>query len=221
MRVFSRHDIDLIKTVQAHLRNLASLSGHKTDEPTMRIATATLRALLSEGMLQRAWLASGLGGPMTFRTYFITKAGNDAVAYCGGGDVIPNLSFSACHNAELEERTLNLRDFCQQTRIRIGKEKTSTTDIIKYVANALGATHFDPTGRAARKYDLLRRIEAGEVGQLFISKINDLNPLYHEVLSIAQAVTRSPQIKELLDWSAPKTEGAGSLPRPHHSRAGT
>jgi hypothetical protein len=177
MRVCGRHDVDLIKTVQAHLKNLASLSVHEADEPTMRIATATLRALLSEGMLQRAWLASGLRGPVTFRTYFITNAGNDAVAYCGGGDIIPSISFSVCRNAELEERVLNLKDFCRQTRILVGKEKASTTDIIKYVANALGATHFDPIGNAARKYDLLRRIEAGEVGQLFLSKINDLKEL--------------------------------------------
>jgi hypothetical protein len=102
----------------------------------------------------------------------------------------------------LEVRVLNLKDFGRQTRIVVGKEKASTTDIIKYVANTLGAAHFDPTGKTARKYDLLRRIEAGEMGQLFVSQINDRNLLYHEVLSIAQAVTRSPQVKELLDWSA-------------------
>jgi hypothetical protein len=51
MRVFSRHDVDLIKTVQAHLRNLASLAGHDADEPTVRIAAGALRALISEEML--------------------------------------------------------------------------------------------------------------------------------------------------------------------------
>ena len=123
MRVFSRHDINLIKTVQAHLRNLASLSGHEADEATVRIATATLRALLSEEMLHRAWLASGLRGPITFKTYCISKAGNGAVAYCGGGDVLPNVPFSVCHNAELQERVLNLKDFGRQTRILVGRKK--------------------------------------------------------------------------------------------------
>jgi len=203
MKLFNRHDLDLVKTVQAHIRNLSSLSGYGADEPTARIATATLRALLSEEMLQRAWLAAGLRGPITFKTYFIARAGDDAVAYCGGGDVIPNVPFSVCRNAELEERVLNLRDFCRQPRILIGAEKASSFDIIKYVSNALGGTHFDPAGKAARKYDFLRRIEAGEIGQLFISHIGDRNLLYHEVLSIAQAVTRSPQIEELLGWSAP------------------
>jgi hypothetical protein len=208
--VFSRHNVDLIKTVQAHLRNLASLSGHEADEPTVRIATGSLRALISEEMLQRAWSASGLRGPVTFKTYFIAgSAGDDVVAYCGGGDILPNIPFSVCRNAELQERVLNLKDFCRQTRILIGREAASTTDIIKYVANALGATHFDPIGKTARKYDLLRRIEAGEIGQIFM-QVNNRNPLYHEVLSIAQAVTRSPQIKELLEWSAPNlTDSAG------------
>jgi hypothetical protein len=203
MRVFSRHDVDLIKTVQSQLRNLASLSGHEADEPTVRTATGALRALISEEMLQLAWSASGLRGPMTFKTYFIARsAGDDAVAYCGGGDILPNVPFSVCRNAELQERVLNLKDFCRQTRILIGKETASTTEIIKYVANALGGAHFDPAGKTARKYDLLRRVEAGEIGQLFL-QVNDRNLLYHEVLSIAQAVTRSPQIKELLEWSAP------------------
>jgi len=125
-------------------------------------------------MLQRAWLAAGLRGPITFKTYFIARAGGDAIAYCGGGDVIPNVPFSVCRNAELEERVLNLRDFCRQSRILVGAEKASTLDIIKYVSNTLGATHLDPAGKSARKYDFLRRIEAGEIEQLFISHIGSL-----------------------------------------------
>ena len=212
MSVVNRHNVDLIKTVQAHLKNLASLSRHEADEPTVRIAAGALRSLISEEMLQRAWSASGLRGPVTFKTYFIARSsGNDAVAYCGGGDILPNVPFSVCRNAELQERVLNLKDFCRQPRILIGREAASTTDIIKYVANALGGTHFDPAGKTARKYDLLRRVEAGEVGQLFL-QVNKRNPLYHEVLSIAQAVTRSPQIKELLEWSAPNpTEKGGAV----------
>jgi hypothetical protein len=167
MRGFSRHDVDLIKTVQAHIRNLVSLSGHDADEPTVRVATGALRALISEEMLQHAWSASGLRGPMTFKTYFIGRSAADAVAYCGGGDILPNIPFSVCRNAELEERVLNLEDFCRQTRILIGREAASTTDIIKYMANALGGSHFDPAGKTARRYDLLRRVEAGRLGRSF------------------------------------------------------
>jgi hypothetical protein len=204
MEVLTRHEIELIETVQAHLRNLASLSGHDADQATVRVATSALRALLSEGMLQRAWNASGLRGPMTFKTYCITSTGgSDVIAYCGGGDVIPGIPFAICRDATLGERTLNLNDFCRQTRIQVGTEKASTTDIIKYVANALGSTHFDPAGKAARKFDLLRRIEAGEIGQLFL-KVNNRNALHHEILSIAQAVLRSPQVGELLRWSSTK-----------------
>jgi hypothetical protein len=108
---------------------------------------------------------------VTFKTYFIAgSAGDDVVAYCGGGDILPNIPFSVCRNAELQERVLNLKDFCLQTRILIGREAASTTDIIKYVANALGATHFDPIGKTARKYDLLRRIEAARLGRYYASE---------------------------------------------------
>src|SRR4051812_3402267 len=110
MSVISRHDVSLIKTVQAHLRSLASLSGHEADEATVRIASGALRALISDEMLQRAWSASGLRGPVTLKTYFITRTvGDDVVAYCGGGDILPNIPFSVCRNAELQERVLNLR----------------------------------------------------------------------------------------------------------------
>jgi hypothetical protein len=203
MKALTRHDVDLIRIVQAHVRNLVSLSVHNADEPTVRIATGALRALLSEEMLQRAWSASGLRGPMTFKTYFIASiTGGDVVAYCGGGDILPNVPFSVCRGTNLEERTLNLKDFCRQTRIQIGTETASTTDVIKYVVNALGAAHFAPDGKTARKYNLLRRVEAGEIGQLFL-EVNNRNPLHHEILSIAQALIRSPQVEELLEWSAP------------------
>jgi hypothetical protein len=206
MKVFTRHDVELIETVQAHLKNLASLSAHNANQATVRVATGALRALISEEMLQRAWGTSGLRGPVTFRTSAITSTcGDDVIAYCGGGDILPGVPFSVGRNATLEERILNLKNFYRQTRIQIGTETASTNDIIKYVANALGAAHFDPSGKAAHKYDLLQRIEAGEVGQLpFL--VNDRNPLYHEILSIAQAVVRSPQVAELLGWSAPKSK---------------
>jgi hypothetical protein len=143
---------------------------------------------------------------VTFRTYAITSTcGDDVIAYCGGGDILPGVPFSVGRNATLEERILNLKNFYRQTRIQIGTETASTNDIIKYVANALGAAHFDPSGKAAHKYDLLQRIESGEVGQLPLL-VNDRNPLYHEILSIAQAVVRSPQVAELLGWSAPKSK---------------
>lgn len=204
MKVLNRHDVELIQTVQAHLRNLTSLSVHNADEANVRVTTGALRALISEGMLQRAWYVSGLRGPVTFKTYLIDSiSGDDVIAYCGGGDIVPNLPFSAGRNATLREAVLNLTDFCRQIRIRVGTESASTTDIIKYVANALGVTHFDPDGKTARKYDLLRRIEASEVGKLSL-QVNNRNLLYHEVLSIGQAVIRSVQVNELLKWTAPK-----------------
>jgi hypothetical protein len=211
MKHLTRTDIQLIETVQAHLKQLATVAVFNADEPTLRMVTGTLRALLVEEMLQRAWRTSGLGGPITFKTYCIVSTqGDDVVAYCGGGDLIPNIPISWGHNAHVAERTLNLKDFCRQTRIQIGTATASTIDIVKYVANALGGSHFDPDGKTARKFDLLRRIESGEIGQLFL-QANNRNALHHELLSIAQSVTRSPQVHQLSIWSAPSGTGNQNL----------
>jgi hypothetical protein len=131
MKVLTRHDIELIETVQAHLKNLASLSAHNANQATVRVATGALRALISEEMLQRAWGTFRLRGPVTFRTYAITSTcGDDVIAYCGGGDILPGVPFSVGRNATLEERILNLKNFHRQTRIQIGTETASTNDII-------------------------------------------------------------------------------------------
>lgn len=199
----STHSEEVHRTVQAHLKTLGSLSAYNADEPTVRVAAGTLRALIVEEMLQRAWKATGLRGPITLTCYCVDSTeGEDVIAYCGGGDILPGVPCSVTRNASLVQRTLHLRDFSRQTRIQVGVVTASTADIIKYAANALGGAHFDPDGKTARKHDLLRPIEAGEIGQMFV-QVNKRNALYHEILSIAQAVVYSPQVKELVEWSPP------------------
>lgn len=174
MKPPSRHDLDLVKTVQAHVRNLMSLSGHEADEATLRIATGTLRALLSEEMLQRAshWPSSSAYIPDLLHRKGWRKMQSHI---CGGGDIIAGVPFSACHNAELKRSVLNLKDFCRQTRILVGDDKASTTDIIKYVANALGAAHYDPIGKAARKYDLYAASKPAKSGSYsFLRSTTDI-----------------------------------------------
>ena len=66
MKIPSRHEADLIKTVQAHIKNLTSLSGYKADEPTIRIATGTLRALLF-----RRYVTALLASSRASRAYYV------------------------------------------------------------------------------------------------------------------------------------------------------
>jgi hypothetical protein len=91
----------------------------------------------------------------------------------------------------------------KQPRIQIGAVKVSTVELIKYVANTLGGSHFDPEGKSPKSkkpvFDILRRVEAGEF-PTFVSQVNGRNLLHHEILSVAQVVIRSPQVVLLSAW---------------------
>jgi hypothetical protein len=142
---------------------------------------------------------------MTFKTWCIVDPeGDDVLAYCGGGDLLPGMPFSACRNAKLAERTLDLNTLFRQPRIHFGANKVSTVELIQYVSNNLGGRHFDPEGKSprSRRYDLLRRLDAREFGRLPF-EVNGRNLLHHEVLSIAQTVIRSPQVAQLSAWHVP------------------
>lgn len=203
----TKTDIALIKLVKAHLKNLFALSVHDVDEANLAVASGSLRILLVEDCLGRAWKALGLGGPMTFKAWCITSTqGDDVIAYCGGGDLLPGVPFSACHNAKLAELPLDLAAFRQKPRIQIGTVKVSTVQLIQYVANTLGGSHFDPEGKSLKSkkpvFDILRRVEAGEFPS-FISQVNNRNLLHHEVLSVAQIVIRSPEVARVSAWREP------------------
>lgn len=166
MQRLTQTDVSLIETVNAHLKHLSALSVFDVDEASLRVASSSLRFLLVGDSLGRAWKASGLGGPMTFKAWCITSTqGDDVVAYCGGGDLLPGIPFSACRNAQLKELPLDLVAFRQRPRIQVGSVKVSTVQLIQYVANTLGGAHFDPEGRSVKSrkpvFDLLRRLEAG------------------------------------------------------------
>src|SRR4051794_17806103 len=110
MRQISADEVKLIKTVRAHLRLLTGLSVYNVDEATLRAGSASLRALLVEQMLIQAWKASGIGGPITLRAQCIDSInGPDAVAFCGGGDLLPGIPFAASFNATVVEKLLPLQ----------------------------------------------------------------------------------------------------------------
>ena len=87
--------------------------------------------------------------------------------------------------------------------------KISTIEVVQYVANSLGGSHFDPSGKAARKpkAEVLRKLEAGEIEAPGI-RVNNRSLLHHEILSISQAIVRSPQIEQLQAWDVPSHQAA-------------
>jgi hypothetical protein len=199
-----RRDLSIIPVVKAHLKSLASLSMFNSDEPTLKVASSSLRALLVENMLLRVWKVSCIGGPLIVKAWCIVSAQQNAAAFCGGGDILPGIPMSICFNAELAEYSLDLTSFCKKTRIQVGQEKASTIDIVKYAANTLGGVHFDPDGRNldSRKpvFDFLRRIDRGNINLNGLSfNLNDRNLLHHEILSISQSIVSSNSVENLLN----------------------
>jgi hypothetical protein len=214
MKPLTPDDVELIRTVNAHLKSLSMACAHDADEATVRVASAPLRVLLVDDMLTRAWHATGIGGPITIRAWCIVSTeGDDVVAYAGGGDILPGVPASMCRGAKLAELVLNMKDFRNRTRIQIGSARVSTVELIQYVANTRGGIHFDLKGgrKASQKaaFDLLRQYDADIAAGLGVM-INDRNLLHHEVLSVAQAVLRSPEVERMRRWS-PLVSSSGRL----------
>jgi len=202
MKQNSVEDARLIEIVNAHLTQIEAATRHDVGEATLRAMSGSLRLLLPDQNLGRAWRASDIGGPMTFKAYCIESTGaGEIVALCGGGDLLPNIPFSACRGAKLKEKTLDLKAYCQSTRIQVGNVEISTVELIQYAANAMGGSHFDPSGKASKKPKaaILRKLETGEIQGVPLL-VNQRNLLHHEILSIAQTVIRSPQVAALRAW---------------------
>jgi hypothetical protein len=200
MKRHTKEDIDLIQTAQAHLRLLRNEANYNADEAILRAASGPLRALLVEGLLIRAWKLIGIGGPITLRAQCIVSSeGSDVVAYCGGADMLPNISFAVGRNARTAEKSLNLQDYLNSTRIRVGETEVSTKVLIQYVANTRGGAHYESGSKRKPEYELLADLESGKIPGPAI-RINNRNPLHHEILSIAQAILRSPEVSYLSAW---------------------
>jgi hypothetical protein len=150
--------------------------------------------LLVEGMLQRAWRTAKIGGPITIPTWrFNSKPGPGVMGYCGGADVIPGVPVTIGFNATIEEATLNLHDFCKQSRIFIETVTISTVELIQYIANTMGGAHWDPTSKRKAAAQALRDLEDSG-GSPLQMEVNQRNLLHHELLSIVQALLRSPEV---------------------------
>jgi hypothetical protein len=194
--------IDLLKTVKAHLAALWQASSPWADEHCLRVASASLRFLVVEGNLQRAWRASGIGGPIQLEARcFAVPPGNDAVAFCGGADVLPGVPVSlSWGQVLLVTKALNLDAFLLSPCSYLRGTRISRHDLIKYIANTKGGAHYDPAGKSKKsqdvKFDLLRDLEQNGLAGLGIA-LNGRNLVHHELASTIKSVLGSRQIQRL------------------------
>lgn len=88
-------------------------------------------------------------------------------------------------------RAFSLSQFLASPGMVVNGEIIKRREVITYVANKLGGTHFDPTRRAdERAYFLLDDV-LGDI------RIADRRAPYLELLSIGQAVAASSDAREL------------------------
>lgn len=193
---------ELIATVNAHLDQIERSVSYQSDEATLRAITGSLRTLLVEDGLLHAWRTSGIGGPMTFIAWKIVPIGDGpVVALSGGGDVIPNVPFSACRGAKVEKTQFDLKAFCHMPRVQVDAVKITTVELVRYIANSMGGIHFSSAGKINKKEksEILSKIASGEIQSVPL-RVGDRNLLHHEILSIAQSLIRSPEVMRLRAW---------------------
>lgn len=207
MKSLTPEQIDLLKTTQAHISALRQANSPRTDEHILRVASTSLRFLIVEGYLIQAWKASAIGGPIEVEAYcFAAPPGSSAIAFCGGADILPGIPLSLGwypqpeRPVELALKKLNLSAFLQHPCAYLRGTRISRHDLIKYIANTKGGTHYDPLGKSPRsraaKFALLRDVERGGLDGLGIA-FNERNLIHHELASTIKSILGSSQIERL------------------------
>lgn len=157
-------------------------------------------------MIAKAWRVTGNRGPITIRAPQIVPIGDEdkVVAYAGGGDMIPDVIFAAGRAAYSKMIDYTLKSYMDSGRIQVGRIKIGAADLISFVANQRGGAHFGTRQRKDRQeriFEILRKLESGEIEGPPL-RINERHLLYHEIVSIAQAILRSPEVARLREWNS-------------------
>ncbi len=205
MKIFSREEVDLLKMSVEHLLVLRNAAAPAAGEHRLRVAAASLRFLLVEENLARAWKTSGIGGPIVVDAMaFSSPPGSQSVGFCGGAEIMPGVPISTGwgDDVHLEPKRFNLPDFLRAPCIYFKGMKISRHALIQFIANTKGGNHYDPAGRAQKsqkeKFELLWRLEHEGMAGLSLA-VNDRNLIHHEIASIILSILRSKEIQRLVD----------------------
>ncbi len=196
-QTIGNNESDLIKTTAEHCLALSRAASPWTNEYALRVVSASLRFLLIDENLPKAWSMLGRGGPIVVEgSGFKSPPDKDVVAFCGGAEVLPEIPTSiGWGNAEIVHKIFNLKDFLTSACISVRGTTIRRRDVVKYVANTRGGTHYDPRPRKA-PFEILRELESNGLTGLIVD-INGRNLVHHELASVIKAVLDSQQVKEL------------------------
>lgn len=205
---------EFLDIVHEEIKDIVAVSVQ--DNPsyhTIRKVSVKLRFLLVEGNLQKAWKIVGFQKEPQILVHPLLAGKEDhlkdGVISIGGGARISGIQIMGIHihnralsdeeikaNYEREKTIINalpvpigLRAFLDGTPLKIGNYKPMTRrQIIKYVANKLGGVHFDEKDRDQNVESLRQQI-----------RVLEQEPIYFEVLTYAQQIAESPDLKRLLE----------------------
>jgi len=202
MAPLTASEIDLIKTTTAHLESLQRLSTPWTDEHKLRVATASLRLLLVDDLLLRAWKASKIGGPIVIRAWCFKKnASPNAIGFCGGADILPGIPVSATE-VEIESKLLDLTSFLRMACVQAKGAQISRRELIQYLANTRGGSHYDEFSKK-KAFGILHQLEETNCFETGVGLLlNSRNLIHHEAASILQALLSSIQVEQLMSFGA-------------------
>lgn len=204
---------ELVDIVVADLVHLRTEWDPGIEDHQLRRESAILRGMLGDGQLQRAWKLAGLPGepripamvidPVIWKVppaqvVFASAGGGQAgpVSY-GGGVVLADMDkakVDALRDGVRHHELRPLSKFIGAPVIMAAGRVASRLEVVKYAANKLGGTHFDPkrTGKSAETYRMLDGVRA-MVG------IAEKNAVSFELLSIGQSIAQSGDLLELIE----------------------
>lgn len=213
-------NLDIIKVVADDLKYLMDEWDQEVSDISLRNTSTTLRRLISDDDLGKAWRLLGLANePLisaisldellgTIKLVHVNQAFAGGATYNGmqiQGTFEYNRKSTPQEIKQNFERKKNivpksfrLSEYRSSPSIILQGEKISRQELILYASNKLGDAHFDPKRNdkkeRERKFLLLDNYRDDY-------KLAGKNSVYFELLSIGQSIVKSSDIKVFLDRS--------------------
>ncbi|NJM11564.1 MAG: hypothetical protein HC889_06490 [Synechococcaceae cyanobacterium SM1_2_3] len=211
-------DIELARIVEEDIGFLTCEWNQDIDDASLRRASPILRSLLVEGKLGK--VAHDCGRNLRIMAPAINRGLTEAelkekVYFQAGGAKYKGVEVQAISmvNRALSEKEIKanyernkkvigksypvkLDVFLRQPSFVVDGVLIYRDEVIKYVSNKLGGTHYDDTRNAGTKsdplgkYALLDKVRSG-------TNVADKNAIYYELLSIGQRVVNSRDVRHL------------------------
>jgi hypothetical protein len=200
--------------IRAQLTRVAEDLEHLRDDwlnpknAAIRRGSVTLRLLLADGVLQRAWKESGFERQPTIvapRLEPVIEKQGAAIRFASaGGATDQGVTIAGVLSATAplppddfspEGYPFKLNEFIESASIVIHGEILKRREIVKYFAHIEGGAHLRLSPRVRNDEEaLVRAIEKwnGEI------QLVQRDALYFELLSIGQAVGRSEDVQRLI-----------------------